>query len=136
MEPAIRSALNAVGDGRKKCYMCPDETTVRGQKVSEDFEKPARAPRKFRLTHLGNLNQVTKALAKTLRAMSDGSLDTADGARICNGLGIMRMCFETLKLEELEIRMGEISSRVANGRLVNPPYPLSIIDHESDGASH
>jgi hypothetical protein len=34
---------------------------------------------------LGSLNQVTKGLAKTIRAM-------ADGARICNGLGIMRAC--------------------------------------------
>jgi len=50
--------------------------------VSEDIEKPARLPRKYRLTHLGNLNQVTKALAKTLRAMSNGELDSQVGARI------------------------------------------------------
>ena len=39
---------------------------------------------------LGSLNQVTKGLAKTIRAMADGTLDSQVGARICNGLGIMR----------------------------------------------
>jgi hypothetical protein len=37
------------------------------------------------------LNQVTKGLAKTIRAMADGTLDSQVGARICNGLGIMRV---------------------------------------------
>jgi hypothetical protein len=103
--------------------------------VSEDIEKPARVPRKYRLTHLGNLNQVTKALAKTLRAMSDGSLDSQVGARICNGLGIMRMCFETQKLEKLEVRMDEIGRRIAGTRHAIPSLPLSI-DHETYGPSH
>jgi hypothetical protein len=102
--------------------------------VSKDSDQTETAPRKFKLGPLGNLNQVTKGLAKTIRAMADGTLDSQVGARICNGLGIMRMCFETLKLEDLEIRMGEISRRVADGRLANP-YPLSI-DYESDGPSH
>jgi hypothetical protein len=31
-------------------------------------------------------------------------LDSQVGARICNGLGIMRACFETQKLEQLEAR--------------------------------
>ena len=34
--------------------------------------------------------RVTKGLAKTIRAMADGTLDSQVGARICNGLGIMR----------------------------------------------
>jgi hypothetical protein len=29
------------------------------------------------------------------------------GARICNGLGIVRACLETQKLEQLEARMDE-----------------------------
>ena len=49
---------------------------------------------------LGNLNQITKGLAKTIRAMADGSLDSQLGARICNGLGIMGMS-ETATLERL-----------------------------------
>jgi hypothetical protein len=36
-----------------------------------------------------------KGLAKTIRAMADGSLDSQIGARICNALGIMRTCLET-----------------------------------------
>jgi hypothetical protein len=43
--------------------------------------------REFRLGPLGTLNQVVKALGKTIRAMADGSLDSQTGARICNGLG-------------------------------------------------
>jgi hypothetical protein len=57
---------------------------------------------------LANLGQVIKALGKTIRAMADGSIDSQVGARICNGLGIMRACLETQKLEQLEARMDEI----------------------------
>jgi hypothetical protein len=45
--------------------------------VSKDFDQAQTAPRKFKLGPLGNLNQVTKGLAKTIRAMADGTLDTA-----------------------------------------------------------
>jgi hypothetical protein len=48
--------------------------------------------------------------------MADGTLDSQVGARICNGLGIMRACFETQKLEQLESRMDEIADRVAHER--------------------
>ena len=101
--------------------------------MSKDSDQTETAPRKFKLGPLGNLNQVTKGLAKTIRAMADGTLDSQVGARICNGLGIMRMCFETQKLEELEVRMGEIS-RVVGARPAIPA-PLSI-DHETYGSSH
>jgi hypothetical protein len=66
--------------------------------------------------------------------MSDGSLDSQVGARICNGLGIMRMCFETQKLETLAVRMGEIDRRITGARPAIPP-PLSI-DHETYGSQH
>jgi hypothetical protein len=36
--------------------------------------------------------------------------------RICNGLGIMRACLETQKLEQLEARMDKIADRVARDR--------------------
>src|SRR5215467_12258700 len=48
-------------------------------------EQVSNAPRKFTLGPLGTLNQVIKALSKTIRAMADGTLDSQVGARICNG---------------------------------------------------
>src|SRR2546423_9116359 len=71
----------------------------------------------FRIGRLANLGQVIKALGKTIRAMSDGSLDSQVGARICNGLGIMRACFETQKLEQLEARMEKIIDHVPYTRI-------------------
>jgi hypothetical protein len=47
----------------------------------------------------------TKGLAKTIRAMADGTLDSQVGARICNGLGIMRTCLETATLERIDDRL-------------------------------
>ena len=58
--------------------------------MSKDSDQTETAPRKFKLGPLGSLNQVTQGLAKTIRAMADGTLDSQVGARICNGLGIMR----------------------------------------------
>ena len=75
--------------------------------------------KQFRIGRLATLGQVIKALGKTIRAMSDGSLDSQVGARICNGLGIMRACFETQKLEQLESRMDEIVHRIARDRSTN-----------------
>ena len=84
--------------------------------MSKDSDQTETAPRKFTLGPLGNLNQVIKALGKTIRAMSDGSIDSQVGGRICNGLGIMRACLETQKLEQLKSRMDEIAERVAHKR--------------------
>jgi hypothetical protein len=69
------------------------------------------------VAHLANLNQVTKGLAKTIRAMADGTLDSQVGARICNGLGIMRACLETQRLEQLEERMEKIINHVPYARI-------------------
>jgi|SRR5215831_9791427 len=87
-----------------------------GQFVSTDSDQTEAAPRKFKLGPLASLNQVTKGLAKTIRAMADGTLDSQVGARICNGLGIMRACLETQKLEQLEARMDEVADRIAHER--------------------
>jgi hypothetical protein len=87
-----------------------------GRFVSTDSDQTETAPTKFTLGPLGSLNQVTKGLANTTRAMADGTLDSQVGARICNGLGIMRACLETQKLEQLEARMDEIADRVARDR--------------------
>jgi hypothetical protein len=75
-------------------------------------EQVSSAPRKFSLGTLGTLSQVIKALSKTIRAMADGTLDSQVGARICNGLGIMRACLETQKLEQLEERVEKIIDHV------------------------
>jgi hypothetical protein len=102
--------------------------------------------KQFRIGRLATFGQVIKALGKTIRAMSDGSLDSQVGARICNGLGIMRACLEMQKLEQLELRMSEIS-RLLGARTVIPidhktplsinhtPSPLST-NHETNGSQH
>src|SRR5260221_9918072 len=68
--------------------------------------------KQFRIGRLATLGQVIKALGVTIRAMADGSLDSQVGARICNGLGIMRACLETQKLEQLEERIEKIIDHV------------------------
>jgi hypothetical protein len=56
------------------------------------------------------------------------------GARICNGLGIMRACLETQKLEQLEARMDEIAHRVARDRTNAARERTST--HEAQRPSH
>jgi len=108
--------------------------------MSKDFDQTEAVPREFKLGPLGNLNQVIKALGVTIRAMADGTLDSQVGARICNGLGIMRACLETQKLEQLEARMDEIADRVARDRttheaqrLINQ-QPGSLMDYSARAA--
>ena len=76
-----------------------------------DFPQKAKAAKKFSLGPLGTLNQAIKPLSKTIRAMADGTVDSQVGARICNGIGILRACLETLKLERIEARMDEIADK-------------------------
>jgi hypothetical protein len=79
--------------------------------MSKDFEQVAKAPKQFKLGHLGTMNQVIVALGKTIRAMGDGTLDSQVGSRICNGLGIMRQCLETQTLDRLGERLDQLESR-------------------------
>jgi hypothetical protein len=102
--------------------------------VSKDSDQIQTAPRKFKLGPLGNLNQVTKGLAKTIRAMSDGTLDSQVGARVCNGLGIMRACLETQRLEQLESRMNGIADQVARHRTTTARERTS--NHEAQRPSY
>jgi hypothetical protein len=90
--------------------------------------------RPFKLGPLGTLNQVIVALGKTIRAIADGTLDSQVGARICNGLGIMRACLETQKLEQLESRMDEIADRVAHEKTGAARERTST--HEAHRPSH
>jgi hypothetical protein len=89
--------------------------------------------KQFRIGRLANLGQVIKALGKTIRAMADGSIDSQVGARICNGLGIMRACLETQKLEQLEARMDEIAD-IAHERTGAARERTST--HEAQRPSH
>jgi glutamate synthase domain-containing protein 2 len=102
--------------------------------MSKNSDQIQTAPRQFKLGPLGNLNQVTKGLAKTIRAMADGTLDSQVGARLCNALGIMRACLETQKLEQLEARMDEIADRVARDRTNAARERTST--HEAQRPSH
>jgi hypothetical protein len=87
--------------------------------MSKESEQMPKEPKKFKLGPLGNLNQVTKALGKTIRAMADGSLDSQLGARICNGLGIMRTTLETATLERIEERLNQFDRVQTNGNTTN-----------------
>jgi hypothetical protein len=103
--------------------------------VSKDSDQTETAPRKFKLGPLANLNQVTKGLAKTIRAMANGTLDSQVGARICNGLGIMRACFETQKLEQLEERMEKIIDHVPYKRIKTEETEV-YVPSEANGHDH
>ena len=80
--------------------------------MTKDSEQLIQPAKKFELGPLGNLNQVVKALGRTIRAMADGSIDSQLGARISNALGIMRACLETATLERLEVRLDELQGEV------------------------
>ena len=91
--------------------------------------------KQFRIGRLATLGQVIKALGKTIRAMSDGSLDSQVGARICNSLGIMRACFETQKLEQLEERMEKIIDHVPYKRIKTEETEV-YVPSEANGHDH
>ena len=82
--------------------------------MNEEFVQPIEMKAKFQLGPLGNLNQVIKALGKTIRAMANGDLDSHTGARICNGLGIMRSCLETVAIEQIEDRLAKLEDPLAD----------------------
>jgi hypothetical protein len=84
--------------------------------MSKDSEHLIQPAKKFELGRLGNLNQVAKALGKTIRATADGSIDSQVGARICNGLGHYGACLGTVTLECLEERLDELQYRLTDSR--------------------
>lgn len=91
--------------------------------MAKDSVQNPLAAKPLKLGHLGTLNQVVVALGKTIRAMAKGDINTQDGSRIANALGIMRQCLETQTLERLEQRMNEIGDRVEGGARQAPTYP-------------
>src|SRR5262245_60422218 len=95
-----------------------------GQNVAGATEKDmatlrAKLQGSLKLGHLGTLNQIIKALGKTIRAMASGELDSQVGARICNGLGIMRACLETATLGKLGERLDELEGQRSYGSTTN-----------------
>ena len=107
-------------------------------------EQPAAKPKEFNLGPLGTLNQVIKALGKTIRAMADDTITSEKGARICNGLGILRQCLETKKLEELGDRLNKlegldpVASRAIERQMVtvSPLPPLIEANGHEPGDDH
>src|SRR5262249_23600539 len=101
--------------------------------MSKDSQQTAKAPKQFKLGHLGTLNQVIVALGKTIRAMADGTLDSQVGSRICNGLGIMRQCLETQSKDPpgtprifgSHLGRSRPSLRMRNGSHSLPPAPVT-----------
>jgi len=83
--------------------------------MSKDSQQTAKAPKQFKLGHLGTLNQVIVALGKTIRSMADGTLESQVGSRICNGLGIMRQCLETQTLDRLGERLDQLEGARGTG---------------------
>jgi hypothetical protein len=82
--------------------------------VSKDSDQTEAAPRKFKLGPLGSLNQVTKGLAKTIRAMADGTLDSAFVAVVA------------VDIEPVEISLGH-SGQNGGGIAEMRPH-LSVVD--------
>jgi hypothetical protein len=48
------------------------------------------------------------------RDMANGSLDTQEGARIANALGILRLSIETQALQRIEKQMSELADKVVS----------------------
>ena len=92
--------------------------------------------KQFRIGRLATLGQVIKALGKTIRAMADGSIESQVGGRICSGLGIMRACLETQKLEQLEARMDEIADRLARDRIATARLRIPEARRLDDDEAH
>src|SRR5262245_19807604 len=104
-----------------------------------NLDQTAAKATEFSLGSLGTINQVIKALGKTIRAMSDDTISSEKGARICNGLGILRQCLETQKLEELGDRLNKlegfdpVATRAIKRQMVTlAPLPplIEAIGHE------
>jgi len=83
----------------------------------KDSEQALGKPKPFRLTHLGSLNQLLKAGSKVLRAMASGELDSQLGARLMNGLHIMRAIVETSTIQRIEQKLDELQGAAAEGNL-------------------
>ena len=51
--------------------------------------------------------------------MASGELNSQDGARICNGLGIMRACLETVALQRIEEKACQLEATPGRRAMAN-----------------
>jgi hypothetical protein len=69
------------------------------------------------MTAMARLSRPPMPARWPLSGKPDIEPTAVNGARICNGLGIMRACLETQKLEQLEARMEKIIDHVPYTRI-------------------
>jgi hypothetical protein len=86
--------------------MLRTEKHIAGMNQSIENKRPKR-----RGPPLKTVGQVSACLGKVIRGMLDGSVSTADGARIANALGILRQCLETAQLAAIEERLAAFERR-------------------------
>jgi hypothetical protein len=86
---------------------------------------------KYKLDRLASLSDVIDGLGKTLRAMASGELDSQTGARICNGLGIMRACLETVVLQSIEEKLERVAQRAITSAAASSRAPIQL-DEEAN----
>src|SRR6516165_4677087 len=82
--------------------------TIRGSYLGEE----AGALLILAACEISRLTQPDLCPGVVLAGTADPIRDRSLGARICNGLGIMRACLETATLERLEERLDELQGDV------------------------
>jgi hypothetical protein len=78
--------------------------------MNTNSKQAPEKPKQFKLGYLGTVNQLVKALSKIIRAMADGSLDCAKGARLCYAIGVARACMETQSLAQIEATLADLTA--------------------------
>ena len=69
--------------------------------------------------HAAALRVEGECTARPFRIINGRADDTADGARICHSLGILRSCMETQKLELLEARLNQLIEQRTGMKVIN-----------------
>jgi hypothetical protein len=81
----------------------------------EDTAENPGGPPPLNLGSLNNLGGVIRALGKVIRGMANDTIESQKGARICNGLGILRMAMETKTVEEIGERITQLEGEKSEG---------------------
>jgi bisphosphoglycerate-dependent phosphoglycerate mutase len=138
-DPALPDKDRPLGDrGRRDARKMGKRLAKRDVKPDLILSSPARRALKTARIIAKKLDYKLKDIVVDDRlyagAVANGSIDSQVGGRICNGLGIVRACLETQKLEQLEARMDEIADRVARDRTNAARERTST--HEAQHPSH
>ena len=104
---SILTTLNAEEGMR---IITPETRPIMSKDNTTDSQEALEKRKQFKLGPLGSLNQLLKAGARTLRAMASGEIDSQLGARIMNGIGIMRAIVETSQLQAIERKLDELQT--------------------------